>query len=133
VREGDFLFSRANTAELVGAVAIAHNPPEGLLLPDKVWRIEWDPGRIAPAYTYSLMRTSEIRRIFAMIASGTSDSMKNISQAKLSRVPISVPPITLQATFAKQVQRIEELSRSFDASATKAEGLAAALSAEVFG
>jgi len=133
VREGDFLFSRANTSELVGAVAVAHKPPEGLLLPDKVWRIEWDPNRIAPAYAYSLLRTSEIRRNFAMIASGTSDSMKNISQAKLSRVPIGVPPATLQTTFAEQVQRLEELSRGLDASATKAEAMAAALSAEVFG
>jgi type I restriction enzyme S subunit len=132
VREGDFLFSRANTAELVGAVAIADNPPEGLLLPDKVWRIEWDRNRIAPAYTYSLLRTSEIRRIFAMIASGTSDSMKNISQAKLSRVPIGVPPITLQTTFAEQVQRIEVLAGDLNAATRKAEAVAAALSAEVF-
>jgi type I restriction enzyme S subunit len=132
VREGDFLFSRANTSELVGAVAVAHKPPEGLLLPDKVWRIEWDPNRIAPAYAYSLLRTSEIRRNFAMLASGTSDSMKNISQAKLSRVSIGVPPATLQTAFAKQVERVEELSRALDASATKAEAMAAALSAEVF-
>jgi type I restriction enzyme S subunit len=132
VREGDFLFSRANTSELVGAVAMAHSPPEDLLLPDKVWRIEWDRNRIAPEYAYSLLRTSEIRRIFATIASGTSDSMKNISQAKLSRVPIGVPPMTLQTTFAKQVQHIEELSRGLDATAGKAEAMAASLSAEVF-
>jgi type I restriction enzyme, S subunit len=133
VREGDFLFSRANTRELVGAVGVANKPPEGLLLPDKVWRIEWDHNRIAPAYAYSLLRTSEIRRIFAVIASGTSDSMKNISQAKLSRVPIGVPPVTLQTAFGKQVLRIEELYRSLAATAAKAETMAVALSAEIFG
>ena len=88
VRDGDFLFSRANTSELVGAVAIAHDVPAGLLLPDKIWRIEWTPERMEPRYAYSLLRSSEIRRIFAVIGSGTSGSMKNISQAKLVRVPI---------------------------------------------
>ena len=58
--------------------------------------------------------------------------MKNISQAKLSRVPIGVPPVTLQITYAKQAQRIEQLSRSLDATSAKAETMAAALSAEVF-
>jgi type I restriction enzyme S subunit len=132
VREGDFLFSRANTGELVGAVAMAHEPPDGLLLPDKIWRIEWHLNHIAPAYAYSLLRTSEMRRIFATIASGTSDSMKNISQAKLSRVLIRIPPLTLQTAFAKQAQRVDALARNLDAASAKGEAMAAALSAEIF-
>jgi type I restriction enzyme S subunit len=132
VRVGDFLFSRANTSELVGAVAIAHEPIDGLLLPDKIWRIEWDQKRIDPQYAYSLLRTSEIRRIFALIGSGTSGSMKNISQAKLARVPIPLPPIPLQTAFAEQVQRFEALTRHLDAADAKAGAMAAGLTAEVF-
>ena len=120
VREGDFLFSRANTSELVGAVAMVHETPDDLLLPDKIWRIEWDHNRIVPAYAYSLLGSSEIKRIFATVASGTSDSMKNISQAKLTQVPITVPPIALQTAFAKQAQRIESLARKLDAAAAEA-------------
>ena len=131
VRNGDFLFSRANTSELVGAVAIAHNPPESLLLPDKIWRIEWDAAKIDPLFAYSLFRTSDVRRVFAQIASGTSSSMKNISQAKLRRVTIFIPPLDLQTSFAKQAQRIEGLARSLDAAAARAKSMAAALSAEV--
>lgn len=133
VRVGDFLFSRANTSELVGAVAIADNVPAGLLLPDKIWRIEWTPTRIEPRYAYSLLRSSEIRRIFAVIGSGTSGSMKNISQAKLVRVPIPLPPLAIQTAFAEQTHRLESLARHLDAAAAKAEAMAAALSAEVFG
>ena len=132
VRVGDFLFSRANTSELVGAVAIAHEPPEGLLLSDKIWRIEWDRNRIDPRYAYSLLRSTEIRRIFVMISSGTSDSMQNISQAKLTRIALSLPPVALQNAFAERVQRIEALARNLDAAAAKAEAMAAGLSAEVF-
>ncbi len=132
VRAGDFLFSRANTSELVGAVAIADDVPKGLLLPDKIWRIEWTSTRIEPRYAYSLLRSSEIRRIFAVIGSGTSGSMKNISQAKLVRVPIPLPPLPLQTVFAEQASRLESLARHLDAAAAKAEAMAAALSAECF-
>ncbi len=133
VRPGDFLFSRANTSELVGAVAIAEDVPEGLLLPDKIWRIEWTPTRIEPRFAYSLLRSSEIRRIFAVIGSGTSGSMKNISQAKLVRVPIPLPPLDIQSAFAEQASRLESFARHLDAAAAKAEAMAAGLSAEVFG
>jgi len=132
VRVGDFLFSRANTSELVGAVAIVHEPVVGLLLPDKIWRIEWDLKSIGPQYAYSLLRTSEIRRIFALIGSGTSASMKNISQAKLVQVVVPLPPLALQTAFAEKVQRLESLARHLDAAAAKAEAMAAALSAEIF-
>jgi type I restriction enzyme, S subunit len=133
VRHGDFLFSRANTSELVGAVAIANNPPAGLLLPDKIWRIDWDYSRIDPQYAYSLLWTAEIRRIFALIGSGTSSSMKNISQAKLLRVAVPLPPIAIQSAFAQQVRRLGALALHLDAAAAKAEAMAAGLSAEVFG
>lgn len=43
----------------------------------------------------------------------------------------ATPPF--QTTFAEQVERIEALARSLDAAAAKAEAIAAALSAEVFG
>jgi type I restriction enzyme S subunit len=133
VRDGDFLFSRANTRELVGAVAIAHSPPENLLLPDKIWRISWKLDRFHPIYAHALLRTAEVRRIFAIIASGTSDSMKNISQAKLLRIPVIAPPIGLQGGYAEQVQRLDALVRGLDAASAKAEAMAASLSAEVFG
>jgi type I restriction enzyme S subunit len=132
VREGDFLFSRANTSDLVGAVAIARNPPAGLLLPDKIWRIEWDRSQIEPEYAYSLLRSTELRRTFAIIASGTSDSMKNISQTKFLRIRVPVPPLPLQTSFASAAQRLETMVGHLDAAAAKAEAMAAALSAEVF-
>ena len=133
VRAGDFLFSRANTSELVGAVAIARDVPAGLLLPDKIWRIEWTSTRMEARYAYSLLQSSEVRRVFAVIGSGTSGSMKNISQAKLVRVAVPLPPLAIQTAFAERVQHLESLARHLAAAAIKAEAMAAGLSAEVFG
>lgn len=116
----------------MGAVAIAHDPPAGLLLPDKIWRIEWASDRMVPDFAFSLLRSDEVRRVFATIASGTSDSMKNISQAKLIRVRIPLPPLTQQTAFSEQARRIEALARTLDTAAAKGEAMAASLSAEVF-
>jgi type I restriction enzyme S subunit len=134
IRKGDFLFSRANTSALVGAVAIVENENiTGLLLPDKIWRIEWRQEAIEPRFAYSLLRSNEVRRIFAQIASGTSDSMKNISQRKLGTIEVPIPPLPLQSAFAEQAQRVEATARALDAAAAKAEAMADALSAEAFG
>lgn len=67
-----------------------------------------------------------------MIGSGTSGSMKNISQAKLVQVPVPLPPLALQTAFAEQSDRVELLARHLDAAAAKAGAMAAGLSAEVF-
>jgi hypothetical protein len=58
--------------------------------------------------------------------------MKNISQAKLVRVPIPLPPLAIQTAFSEQTHRLESLARHLDAAAAKAEAMAAGLSAEVF-
>jgi restriction endonuclease S subunit len=58
--------------------------------------------------------------------------MKNISQAKLVRVPVPLPPLALQTAFAEQAQRLEALARDLDTAAAKAEVMAAGLSAEAF-
>ena len=52
---------------------------------------------------------------------------------RLREVVVPVPPLTLQNVFAVRATRIESLSRHLDAAAAKAEAVAAALSAEVFG
>lgn len=133
IRKGDFLFSRANTSALVGAVAIVENEAPGLLLPDKIWRIEWKCHAIKSRFAYSLLRSAEVRRIFAQVASGTSDSMKNISQGKLGSIEVPIPPVQFQTAFAAQAQRVEATARAIDFAAARAEVLAAALSAKVFG
>lgn len=57
----------------------------------------------------------------------------NLSVEGLSALPVIVPPVALQTAFAEQAQRLEATARALDAAAAKAEAMAAALSAEVFG
>ncbi|MBS7537330.1 restriction endonuclease subunit S [Ancylobacter lacus] len=56
-----------------------------------------------------------------------------ISMGRLREISIPLPPLSLQAAFAEQANRLDALARALDAAAAKADSMAAALSAEVFG
>lgn len=99
VRAGDLLMSRANTAELVGAVALVDSAPANLALPDKIWRFEW---RIEaePTFWHALLSTGAIRGRISGLASGTGGSMKNVAKAKLEAMPVPRIGIHRQREFA---------------------------------
>lgn len=101
VRTGDLLISRANTAQLVGAVAYVWHTEGREMLPDKLWRFVWsDPRRIEPLFMLHMARSSYFRQQLIQRATGTSGSMKNIGKSKMLEIPISLPPIAHQQQFA---------------------------------
>ena len=107
VRDGDLLFSRANTTELVGATALVTDPPPDLLLPDKLWRFVWhDIPRAEPLFVWHLFRQPRFRREIGRRATGTSGSMQNISQPRVLSIPTGLPPLDLQRSFAQRVTAI---------------------------
>lgn len=107
VRPGDLLFSRANTTELIGATAYVSEVPENLLLPDKLWRFVWHPEpRATPQFVNYLFRQKKFRSEIGRRASGSSGSMKNISQEKVLSIEVSLPPISMQKLFSERIAKI---------------------------
>lgn len=106
VRQGDLLISRANTAELVGAVAYVDSCPSNLVLPDKIWRFLWKDPQSVPLYYWALFRTPRIRQQISRLASGTGGSMKNISKAKLEQLELPYADPALQRAFYKRLAAI---------------------------
>jgi type I restriction enzyme S subunit len=108
VRSGDLLFSRANTTELIGATAYVFSAPDNLVLPDKLWRFIWKKGTpTAPLYVWHLFAQPSFRREIGKRSSGTSGSMKNISQGKVLSLQTILPPLELQTKFASSIEKIE--------------------------
>lgn len=133
VRPGDLLISRANTAELVGAVALVDTCPPNLLLPDKLWRFVWrHPISIDPLFARSLFQNASFRRQMSQAASGTGGSMKNISKAKLRGMTTIVPPLDLQRQFADRVRTIECAAGKQRASLTQLDALCASIQHRAF-
>lgn len=108
VRRGDLLVTRANTVELVGASAMVRDTPPKLMLPDKLWRLTPDDSRVNRYYLYGLLNTPDLRREISRRASGTSSSMKNISQQKFLDIDVSIPPIELQKVYEERIRVLWE-------------------------
>jgi type I restriction enzyme S subunit len=133
VRPGDLLFSRANTTELVGAVAYVDTTPQNLLLPDKLWRFVWrQPAMVEPLFVWALFQTPTLRREIGRRATGTSGSMKNISQEKVFGIATICPPITIQKEFANRLARIEKVRIAYRASHKEIDALFGSLQHRAF-
>lgn len=132
-RPGDLLFSRANTTELVGAVAYVESTPSNLLLPDKLWRFVWrQPANVEPLFIWALFQTPTLRQEIGRRATGTSGSMKNISQEKVFGISTILPPFDLQHGFARRVAAVEKLKSTHRASLAEMDALFASLQQHAF-
>lgn len=133
VRPGDLLFSRANTTDLVGAVAYVERTPQNLLLPDKLWRFVWrQPALVEPLFVWALFQTPVLRREIGRRATGTSGSMKNISQEKVFGVSTICPPIAIQKEFTKRLAAVERVRIACHASAKDSDALLTSLQHRAF-
>jgi type I restriction enzyme S subunit len=103
-KRNDLLFSRANTTELIGATAFVWNVGENIVLPDKLWRFVWKTEVAAePLFIWYVFRHPAIRAEIGKRATGTSGSMRNISQGKVLSIRIPLPPQSVQRRFAQTV------------------------------
>lgn len=133
VREGDLLISRANTSELVGAVAYVWETQGREMLPDKLWRFVWPQERtIEPLFMLHLARSRYFREQLIQRATGSSGSMKNIGKAKMLEIPIPVPPIDLQRTFSRIATRTRLASEASTISMKQAGDLFSCLQQRAF-
>jgi len=122
-RQGDLLFSRANTRELVGATCIVDKDYDQFFLPDKLWRLELDNKLANSHYIKFLLSDKKFRDTLTKTATGTSGSMLNISKVKLRSLHIPLPPIELQMRFQRAMKKIEEQKNLTKNSLQKSEEL----------
>jgi len=123
VRPGDFLVSRANTIELVGAPVIVKQFRRRLVLSDKVLRLRVVEGfdRWLELFLKSHFGRTQIEQY----ATGAQLSMRNISQENLRRIAVPVAPQDEQARIVAAVNALfEEVEAGEAALARAREGLA---------
>jgi type I restriction enzyme S subunit len=96
VREGDLLITRANTSALVGASCVVPQGTYRLMLSDKTLRLELSTGKVDANYLCIALLTTRVRRQISERASGTSGSMKNISQPSLLEIQVPLPAMDIQ-------------------------------------
>jgi len=105
IQPGDLLLSRANTVEYVGAAVFVERCRPRLLLSDKSMRLR--PAATTDARWLRLaLGSTYVRRQIMEKATGTSDSMRNISQAKVRQLRIPTPPNHQQIQIATEWSRL---------------------------
>ena len=113
VKPGDFIMSRANTPELVGACAVVPKIRSKLMLSDKTFRFIFrDPRHVEPAYLNQLLKSPALREQIIAGASGTSSTMKNISKEKV--LNLRLPPHSLSQQ-RRIVAHLDNLSAKVEA------------------
>src|SRR5690606_23802368 len=105
VLAGDFIISRANTRELVARSVVVDACPPRLMLSDKTLRLHVGTGAFVRFINLANLGDSA-RTHYEEHASGTSASMRNVSQDVIWGAPIPLPPATEQQRI---VARVEEL------------------------
>lgn len=106
IKAGDFLFSRANTLELVGAVVLVRNDHPNLFLSDKILRLDLDPA-LKP-WLLKYLQSLEGKRKLAAVSTGNQASMRNIGQNELKSVSIPFPPLNEQRRIVEKIEAMIE-------------------------
>lgn len=117
VTAGTIIVSRMNTSDLVGASGYVDQDHPNIFLPDRLWAVFPKHG-VDPVWLYYVTSSPEIRARLSDNASGTSASMKNISQDVFLSMPARIPPLPEQ-------RKIAEILRTWDDAIAKLEALRA--------
>ena len=100
--EDDILVvSRMNTAKMVGYAAYIEKAEPNYYLPDKLWKVIVDKNKACTKYLWYAINSPVIHNQYASIATGTSDSMINISISDFTNARISLPSIQKQKEIVK--------------------------------
>jgi len=95
VKNGDFLFSRANTLELIGASVIVHSIEKKLMLSDKSLRFVFNES-ISDFFVLYYLRSRKGRSEIQKHSTGNQESMRNIGQERIKQIEIPFPSIREQ-------------------------------------
>jgi len=108
VKPGDLLISRANTPELVGRLVFVRNTPPRLLLSDKTLRLVPCRDTALPRYVHLALSQPHLRASIERDATGSSRSMRNISQASLRMLQFALPGIDEQRAIVERLDGFDE-------------------------
>ena len=131
IRTGDFLFSRANTVELVGACTIVAATPDNLFLSDKILRLEIE--HEWKVWIERFLKSPNGRNALEAASSGNQHSMRNISQTALKSISIPIPPLAEQRRIVEKLDALSAQSRAAATALTRIETLITRYKAAVLG
>ena len=113
LRQETILISRMNTPELVGECAyVAYDNPR-IYLPDRIWQTNFRKDvDVSVKWLNYLLSSKKYRSLIQNCATGTSNSMKNISKEQLLGLEILYPSFHEQTAIAEVLSDVDSLISS---------------------
>jgi len=132
-RRDAILISRMNTFDLVGECAYVDRDYSHLFIPDRLWQtvIPSDANTCVKWLSY-VVRSPLFRRSVSNAATGTSGSMKNISQPSYLGIRIRVPPPPEQCTIARILTTLDNLIEKTEALIAKYQAIKQGMMHDLF-
>ena len=118
INVGDFLISRANTSELVGKSVVVKSISKNLLLSDKTIRFKFS-NFVSTDYVHLCNNyTKYARDYYALMGTGSSPSMKNITREHMRNLLIPLPPFSEQNRIVAKLEELMAYCDKLEASIT---------------
>lgn len=107
LEDGDLLFNRTNSKELVGKCAIWRPVAGSFSFASYLVRLRLKP-EMLPEFLWASLN-SAYGKYRLLNSAKQAVSMANVSPTNLGRITVPLPPLQLQEKFAKFVRAVEEL------------------------
>ncbi len=130
--EGDILVNRVNSTEHLGKSVLIRALPEPTVFESNMMRLVVDPARALAQYLASALQTTRTRQHFLRNAK-RAINQASLNQKDLRMVPIMLPPLDKQASFARCADVTASARGSEAQMVSNAEATLASLLAKVFG
>ena len=113
LRQENILISRMNTPELVGECAYVPCDDPRIYLPDRIWQTNFKKDvDVSAKWLNYLLSSKKYRSLIQNCATGTSNSMKNISKEQLLGLEILYPSFREQTSIAEALSDVDSLISS---------------------
>ena len=110
VKKGSIIISRMNTPQLVGACGYVTEDAKGYFLPDRLWQVvNSKQEKYDFRWLNYLLNQHRYKNAIRAVATGTSNSMKNISKERLLEIRIPRLSIEEQKIIVEAISDIETL------------------------
>ncbi|MBN3723940.1 restriction endonuclease subunit S [Burkholderia sp. Ac-20379] len=130
LREGDILFNRTNSKELVGKTGLWDGSTDAILASYFI-RLRVNRTMVSPTYVWAFMNSPHMKRVLFATARGAV-GQSNINSKELKAFRIPLPPEHLQKKFEEQCRALADVAAQQRRSLEKAEAAFRALMAQCF-
>lgn len=104
---GTILISRMNTIDLIGECGYVAQAPENTYLPDRLWAISKNAELFCSKWLNYMLSFNQTKQRIKDMASGTSGSMKNISQTSFLALMLAWPSLKEQNLISDVLSDID--------------------------